>query len=141
MAQLWRVWSRSANFLPCYGAIAGRIPKPSAPNATSDSPQSAQSPMSRFFFGMIVGASLLYVAMHFHVVRGKQGVFLVSKISNNLSDVYVDTREFSLSDWQQHKPLAAAIMKSNQTQLLEDSSLTGFRSSVSGLVDGLFGDR
>ncbi|WP_246151787.1 hypothetical protein [Rubripirellula reticaptiva] len=110
-------------------------------NITSDLPQFAQLLMSRFFFGMIVGASMLYVAMHFHVVRGKQGVFLVSKISNNLSDVYVDTREFSLSDWQQHKPLAAAIMKSNQTQLLEDSSLTSFRSSVSGLVDGLFGDR
>ncbi len=97
--------------------------------------------MSRFFFGMIVGAALLYTAMHYHVVRGKEGVFLVTKISNNLSDVYVDTRTFSLSDWQQHKPLAAAILKSNQTQLLEDSSLNGFRSTVSALVDGLFSDR
>ncbi|TWU59031.1 hypothetical protein Poly51_18160 [Rubripirellula tenax] len=97
--------------------------------------------MSRFFFGMIVGASLLFVAMHYHVVRGKDGVFLVTKISNNLSDVYVDTRQFTLTDWQQHKPLAAAIMKSNQTQLLEDSSLGNFRNSLSGLVDGLFGDR
>ncbi len=94
--------------------------------------------MSRFFFGMITGAVLLYVAMHYHVVRGEEGVYLVAKISNNLTDVYVDTRGYSLTDWQAHKPLAAAIMKSNQTHLLEDASLTSFRSSVSSLVDGLF---
>lgn len=97
--------------------------------------------MSRFFFGMICGAALLFVAMHYHVVRGTDGVFLVSKISNNLSDVYVDTREFTLSDWQQHKPLAAAIMRSNKSHLLEDASLSGFRNSVDGLVSELWGDQ
>lgn len=97
--------------------------------------------MSRFLFGMIVGASLLYLAMHYHVVRGNDGVYIVTKISNNLSDVYVDTREFSLVDWKDHKPLAAAIMQSNQSHLLEDASLDSFRSSIRGLVDGLFSNR
>jgi hypothetical protein len=96
--------------------------------------------MSRFIYGMITGAALLYVAMHFHVVRGKEGVFLVPKISNNLSDVYVDVRQFNLRDWEDHKPLAAAILKSNRPQLLDDASLGGFRATVSSLVDGLFGD-
>lgn len=94
--------------------------------------------MSRFLFGMITGAALLFAAMHYHVVRGQEGVYLVPKISNNLSDVYVDTREFDLSDWKNHKPLAAAIMQSNQQHLLGDSSLTSFRDTVRGLVDGLF---
>ena len=94
--------------------------------------------MSRFLFGMMTGALLLYAAMHYHVVRGNEGVFLVPKISNNLSDVYVDTRDFGLSDWQRHKPLAAAIMQSNQSHLLEDSSLTTFRDTLKGLMDGLF---
>ncbi len=97
--------------------------------------------MSRFLFGMITGAALLYVAMHYHVVRGDEGVYLVAKISNNLTDVYVDTRGFSLSQWKEHKPLAAAIMQSSQTHLLEDSSLNSFRSSVSGMVEGLFSNR
>lgn len=96
--------------------------------------------MSRFFFGMITGAALLYVAMHFHVVRGKEGVFLVPKLSNNMSDVYVDIREYSLTDWQSHKPLAAAIMRSNQSQLLDDAALGGFRANVQSLVGGLFGE-
>ena len=95
--------------------------------------------MSRFFFGMVTGAVLLFVAMHYHVVRGNDGVHLVPKISNNLSDVYVDTREFGLSDWKQHKPLAAAVLQSSESHLLEDASLNSFRSSIEGMMDGLFG--
>lgn len=94
--------------------------------------------VSRFLFGLIAGALIMYVAMHYHVVRGNQGVYLVPKLSNNLSDVYVDTRDFDIDDWRQHKPLAAAIMESNQTHLLEDASLKSFRESVRGLVDSLF---
>ncbi len=96
--------------------------------------------MSRFLFGMITGAALLYVAMHFHVVRGNEGVFLVPKLSNNLSDVYVDVREYTLSDWQSHKPLAAAIMRSNQSHLLDDAALGSFRNNVQSLVGSLFGE-
>ena len=96
--------------------------------------------MSRFLYGMITGAAMLYVAMHFHVVRSNDGVFLVPKLSNNLTDVYVDIRQYKLRDWETHKPLAAAIMKSNQSHLLDDAALGGFRSSVTSLVNGLFGD-
>ena len=50
--------------------------------------------MSRFFFGMLAGAALLYVAMHFHFVRGESGVFLLLKRSN-MSDVCVDNRNWA----------------------------------------------
>ncbi|MGB7344424.1 MAG: hypothetical protein WBD20_09440 [Pirellulaceae bacterium] len=94
--------------------------------------------MRNFFFGMISGAALLYVAMHYHVVRGNEGVVLVPKISNNLSDVYADIREYQLDDWKAHKPLAAAIMKSSQAHLIEDTAHRAFGDSMRGLVDGLF---
>lgn len=94
--------------------------------------------MGKFIFGMLLGASLMYGAMHYHVVRGDEGVFLVPKIANNLSDSYVDIRGFDLSDWRRHKPLAAAIMQSDRSELLSDSTLTSFREQVHGLVDGLF---
>lgn len=97
--------------------------------------------MSRFIFGMVAGALILFLAMHYHVVRGDDGVVLIPKISDSLSDVYVDTREFELTDWKNNKPLAAAIMQSRYSHLLADSKLTGFRDSVQGLVDDLFGDR
>jgi len=97
--------------------------------------------MSRFLFGMITGAALLFIAMHYHVVRGKDGVFVVPKISNNLSDIYVDTREFDLGDWKSHKPLAAAIIQSDRSDLLEGASLQSFRDRVGELAEGLFSDR
>lgn len=96
--------------------------------------------MSRFFAGMFCGALLLYVVMHYHVVRGNSGVVLVPKISNNLSGIYTDVREFSLQDWKRNKPLAAAIMRSNQSELLQDSASRSFGDSVRGIVDNLFGE-
>ncbi len=106
---------------------------------TARQPAPLRMVVSRFLFGMFAGAILMYVAMHYHVVRGKQGVYLVPKISNNLSDVFVDTRDFELEDWREHKPLAAAIVQSDQSHLLEGASLSSFRDSIHGLVDGLFG--
>ena len=93
--------------------------------------------MSRFFAGMICGALLLFVAMHYHVVRGNNGVVLVPKISNNLTDIYTDVREFGLEDWKNHKPLAAAIMRSSESHLLEDSAYRSFADRVRDLADGL----
>lgn len=95
--------------------------------------------MSRFFAGMVCGALLLFVVMHYHVVRGNNGVVLVPKISNNLSDIYTDIREFDLNDWQNHKVLAAAIMRSNQSQLLEDSAHRSFGDGIRRVVDEVFG--
>ena len=94
--------------------------------------------MGRFFAGMFCGALLLFVAMHYHVVRGNNGVVLVPKISNNLSNVYTDVRDFELADWKQHKALAAAIMRSKQSDLLKDSAARNFGNSMRGLVDNLF---
>ena len=94
--------------------------------------------MRQFFLGMLCGAGLLFTLMHFHVVRGKQGVTLVPKISNNLTDVYCDIREYTLDDWKEHKPLAAAIVRSNQSELIEDSAHSAFADSMRGLVDNLF---
>ncbi|MCO8122838.1 hypothetical protein NHH03_13910 [Stieleria sp. TO1_6] len=94
--------------------------------------------MSRFFAGMCCGALLLFVVMHYHIVHGNNGVVLVPKLKNNLSGVYTDIRQFELNDWKQHKSLAAAIMQSNQADLLEDSAYSGFGDSMRGLVDNLF---
>ncbi|TWT87867.1 hypothetical protein [Stieleria varia] len=95
--------------------------------------------MSRFLAGMVCGAAILFVAMHYHVVRGNNGVVLVPKIQNNLSDIYTDIRNFELQDWRSHKPLAAAIMRSNQADLMQDSARESFGSSVAGMVDSLLG--
>ena len=93
--------------------------------------------MSRFFAGMLCGALLLFVVMHYHIVRGDNGVVLVPKISNNLSGIYTDIRQFSLEDWKDRKPLAAAIMRSSQAHLLEESAYRTFGDRMREMADGL----
>ncbi len=92
--------------------------------------------MGSFIAGMVTGAAILAMATHYHIVRGKQGVFVVPKVQNNLSDIYVDTRGFTVSDWAEHRMLAAAIMRSNRGEVFQDSSLDGFRAQVQEFVTG-----
>jgi hypothetical protein len=96
--------------------------------------------MSRFLAGMACGALLLFVTMHYHIVRGNRGVVLVPKINNNLSHVYTDVRDFDLQDWKEHRALAAAIMRSNQSELLNDSASRHFGNALQGVVEDLFGN-
>ncbi|EMI40641.1 hypothetical protein RRSWK_07050 [Rhodopirellula sp. SWK7] len=62
---------------------------------------------------------------------------MVPKVTSDLGDIYVDIRGFTLEDWKQHKPLAAAIMNSDRSEVLADSTLSGFRDNVHSLVDRL----
>ena len=94
--------------------------------------------MTRFIAGMVTGAVLLYTAMHYHVVRGDRGYYLVPKLKQDFSDIYVDTRGFELDDWRRHKPLAAAIMGSDKEGLIRDSAMRSFGSRLSGMVREVF---
>lgn len=94
--------------------------------------------MSRFLFGMVCGALLLYTSMHYHLIRGDDGFHLVPKLSQNLSNVYVDIRDYSVADWQDRKIVAAAIVKADKGDLLGDSTMTDVRESVGRLVENFF---
>jgi len=96
--------------------------------------------VSSFISGMVAGFVLFFLLNHYHVVRSNDGLFVVPKLSQNLQDSYVDIREFGLGDWQEHRLLAASILRSDRHELLEESSLTGFRKTVVTLMDGLLGE-
>ena len=94
--------------------------------------------MSRLMFGMLLGGALVYGAMHYHVVRGQQGVFIVPKLQSDLSALYTDIRDFTLQDWKSHPQLAAAIIQSNRSQLLHDAAEGQLSETVHTVVDRLF---
>lgn len=95
--------------------------------------------VSTFICGMICGAGLLWGAMHYHVVRSDDGVYLVPKLSNNLKQAYVDIRGFTISDWQQNRTLAAAIIRNEKSHLLGDTSLNQFKGRIISAIDELLG--
>lgn len=97
------------------------------------------SRLSSFLLGMVAGATLLGAAMNFHLVRSDDGVLMIPKLTKGLHDPYADIRGFTLDDWQQHRPLAAALIQANKSELLADGSLSSFRRSIEGVVEGLLG--
>lgn len=92
-----------------------------------------------FVLGMVVGAGLLWGVMHYHVVRSGDGFFFVAKVQKGLSDPYVDIRDFTLRDWEKHRPVAAALIRSKQSHLVGDSSMQVFREKMDAVLDNLLG--
>ncbi len=97
--------------------------------------------ISSFFAGMVVGAVLLFVAMQFYVVRANDGLHFIPKLAAKLENPYVDIRKFTLNDWQNRQPLAVAIMKANQGNLMQDSALGGFKQAAQKTLDQISGKK
>jgi hypothetical protein len=93
--------------------------------------------ISCFVFGMIVGALLLFVASRYHVVRASDGVHLIPKASAHLSEPYVDIRNFTPADWDQHKSLAMAIVHAEKSYLLQDAAAESVRRAFDDLLGGM----
>jgi len=93
--------------------------------------------MSRFVFGVFVGATLMFVALKYHVVRTKEGVQLVPKLTANFSEIYVDVREFGPDDWNQHRALATALVSAQKTDVIKDTSSDQLLEQAQNALDHL----
>jgi hypothetical protein len=93
--------------------------------------------LSTFVFGMIVGATLLFVGLRYHVVRAQDGFHLIPKSSARINEPYVDIRNFSVADWEQHQALAMAIVQADKAYLMQDSATESVRRSFNDLLGGL----
>ena len=71
-----------------------------------------------FFIGLILGAGLTFFVYNYHVVRHKDGVSVIPKPVNSLADPYCDIREWKVSQWEQHAPLAGALIASGRGDLV-----------------------
>ena len=93
--------------------------------------------IGNFLMGVVVGGVLIFGAQRYHLVRAKDGFYLVPKMSATFSDAYVDVRSFTVSDWAKHKSLAAAIIQAIKENLLQDSAEDGFRDNLRNAIDRL----
>jgi hypothetical protein len=93
-----------------------------------------------FFWGVVVGASLMYCAMMYHVVHTHDGLQVVPKITAGLSSTYVDIRGFGLEDWARHRSLAMALIKAEKDDLMGDAAMSPLRESLEGWLKGFHGE-
>ena len=82
-----------------------------------------------FLLGVVLGGAAVFGGLKYHIVYAKDGVHFVPKIYANFDEIYVDIRDFDLSDWGEHKALAAALVKADKGHLLEESAANQLRNS------------
>jgi hypothetical protein len=90
-----------------------------------------------FLLGVVVGAALLYTAMHYHLVRSNDGFHLIAKSPARLSQSFVDIRSFGASDWVGHPQLASALVQAGKQHLIGEGTASAVEQSVNqSLPDG-----
>lgn len=95
--------------------------------------------LGAFLLGVAVGAGLVFGSLKYHVLRAHDGLHVVPKVAATFEDAYVDIRQFGPSDWNDHRTLAAALIKANQEDLIGETAAYSLRDSLRSALDGLTG--
>ena len=78
--------------------------------------------MTRLFWmlmGIGIGAGIAYYSSQNYLVRGAGGYEFVPRSATGFTDAYIDTRQFTPTDWYSHQELVADIAKSGKSHLFQ----------------------
>ena len=86
--------------------------------------------------GILVGAVGVYGSLHYHVLRTDTGYEFVPKNATTFTDTYVDTRQFGIGDWMEHKELMQAVVTAKKEHLFKDSTIGSLKDGLNDMIDG-----
>jgi hypothetical protein len=96
---------------------------------------SGSGPMGKakpFLFGGLLGASTMFVAMQYHVIRSHDGFQLVPRTpQHSVGLAYADIRNWNVSQWTDRPELARALMAHGSTDLISQSVAENLADTVS----------
>lgn len=85
-----------------------------------------------FLFGSLLGASTMFVALQYHVVRSHDGLQLVPRTpQHSLGLAYADIRQWNAEQWTDRTELARALMAHGAGDLIAQSVADTLADSVS----------
>ena len=76
------------------------------------------SRFASFLFGLLLGSSLVFTSLKYHLVRADDGLHFIPKQSPIFAKSFVDIRNFGPSDWRNQTDLAMAIQRAGKGDLL-----------------------
>ncbi|QDU57991.1 hypothetical protein [Aeoliella mucimassa] len=91
-----------------------------------------------FILGVVVGFGLYHATFNYHLMYADDGLHLIAKQPPRFSDLYVDVRGYSLSDWAAHPELLLAVEKAGKRHLVGDAAEKTVNDAVNQAVDKLF---
>ena len=94
--------------------------------------------LSTFFLGVIAGAGGLFVSENYYIVRSNESFHLVPKVAAKVEFPYYDIRNFTAEDWKKNVSLGAAIVQTQNSDLMVDS-LTSVRHNFESILKSLKG--
>lgn len=97
------------------------------------------SRLGSILFGAVLGAGLVFGAFNYHVLRTAEGVEFVPKLTANFSDIYLDVRQYGVSDWADHEQVARAVVKSGKDHILKDSATRSVQEGINSLWEKVRG--
>ena len=89
-----------------------------------------------FLLGVAAGFGLYHMALSYHVIRANDGLHLTPKVSQTLSNTYIDIRGMSLAEQAEHPAVLAAIAQSGD-EALQQELLGGTIEGVAEQAEGL----
>lgn len=87
-----------------------------------------------FLVGIACGIALLYVTMHFTVVRANDGFHWIPKVNAKLDIPYEDVRDFKTEHWQRRPSLTMSILKARKGYLMDERSVETFKRTTKGML-------
>ena len=97
------------------------------------------SRLGSVLFGAVLGGGAVIGALNYHVLRTDEGIEFVPKLSANFTDIYLDVRQFGISDWTEHEQVARAVTKSGKDHLLKDAATRSVQEGINSLWDKVRG--
>ena len=89
-----------------------------------------------FLVGMITGATLLYGALSYHIIRAEDGFHLVPKTSARLASTYVDIRQLTVADLANRADIVDAIIRAEKPELLKGTAAGALQNGLNRFLDG-----
>ncbi len=84
-----------------------------------------------YLFGVVLGASAMYVALQYHVVHSHDGFQMVPRTpQHSVGLAYADVRNWSPSQWTDRPELARALMAHGSSDLISESVAGSLADSV-----------
>jgi hypothetical protein len=87
-----------------------------------------------FLIGLAVGIAMLYLTMHFTIVRATDGFHWIPKVNAKLDLPYEDVRDFKAEHWQRRPALTMSIIKARKAYLMDEQSVQKFKQTTNRML-------
>lgn len=90
--------------------------------------------LESFLIGLASGIALLYLVMHFTLVRGSDGFHFIPKLNAKLDLPYEDVRDFQAEHWHRRPALTMSILRARKGHLIDQRTQRSIQKTTQQMI-------